>query len=116
MQSDSKQPDIDWRRVYTKRLAACCTQAAKDHNLEVQCPYSLCEDDGSSKSFIALFPSIGGGKGLLVCLANEWSIMEPLALRHGFSCAGLDAEHYSSYSRPQWTEILQAWNTPAESP
>lgn len=109
MKGDAPQGEIDWRRVHIARVAACCTRAAQDFDLSVESPFTLNSEGDPSSSFIACFPSLGGGNGMLVCLASEWDQLEPIATRHGYSCAGLDPKHHTSYNRTQWQGILEAW-------
>jgi hypothetical protein len=113
MTQSSTPGEIDWTRVHTARIAACCTRAAQDYNLAVESPFTLTRDNDPAITFIALFPSIGGGHGMLVCLSSEWNTLEPLAAEQGYSCAGLDPKHYSSYDREQWKGILEAWGAGA---
>jgi hypothetical protein len=116
MNQGSSQGEINWRKVYTTRIATCCTRAAQDFNLTVESPFTVQDANGTESHFIALFPSLGGGKGMLVCLSSEWSVLEPVAANQGYCCAGLDPKHHSSYDRDQWQGIVSAWAPEGSSP
>jgi hypothetical protein len=99
---------MDWDKIYTKRLAARCKQAASDFGLEVQAPFEL-EGDGGSAQFVAHFPCFGSTRGTLVTLASQWSKLQELAIREGYACVGLYPEQFASYEREQWLRTFQQW-------
>jgi hypothetical protein len=100
--------DVDWNRIYTKRLSARCLQAARDLGLAVHSPFEL-EAEGRKIEFVALFPAFGGSKGTLVTLSSQWDDFHELAGRAGYTCVGLYPEQFALYDRGQWEGIISQW-------
>jgi hypothetical protein len=105
--------DIDWKKVHTARIAACCSKAAADFDLSVEVPFILNEGTPHQTIFIALFPGIGPANGVLVCLASEWEQLQKTPGAEEYTCVGLYPEHYSQYSKSQWEKNIQEWGVNA---
>jgi len=103
------QGEIDWHKIHCTRIAACCTRAATDNEVPVEAPFALTYPELGTFNYIALFPTLGSGRGMVVCLASEWEKADAIAQKHGYSCAGLEPEQYSSYNPSSWVSTFEAW-------
>jgi hypothetical protein len=103
------QGEIDWHKVHSARIAACCTRAATDNHVPVEAPFTLSDPELGTFEYIALFPTIGSGRGIVVCLASDWEKADAIAHKHGYGCAGLEPEQYSSYNPSSWVSAFGAW-------
>ena len=73
--------DIDWHKVHTARLAACCQRAAADLNLSITSPFILDKGTDIQCTFVAHFPDIGPHNGTVVCLAGDWEKLSERAAK-----------------------------------
>jgi hypothetical protein len=105
------QDEINWHKVHSTRITACCCRAAKDKHVPMEAPFELTDPELGTFHYIALFPTLGSGHGMLICLACDWEKANSIAHRHGYSCAGLDPEQYSSYNPASWVSTFEAWGT-----
>jgi hypothetical protein len=103
--------EIDWHKVYTARLAACCQRAAADLNLSVTTPFVIREETGDEHSFVALFPHLGQHNGTVVCLASDWPKLSEVAPLHGYTCVGVLPESCTSYDPVRWASFIREWDT-----
>jgi hypothetical protein len=104
--------EIDWHKVYTARLAACCQRAATDLNLSITTPFTLNEGTSEEHHFVALFPRIGHHNGIVVCLSSDWERLSEAAHAHGYTCVGVLPESCASYDPARWAAFVKEWNTP----
>jgi hypothetical protein len=104
--------DIDWHKVHTARLAACCQRAAADLNLSISSPFILSEGGADEHRFVALFPGIGQHNGIVVCLAADWERLSEVAHAHGYTCVGVLPESCASYDPVRWAAFIKEWDTP----
>jgi hypothetical protein len=102
--------EIDWNKIYSARIGGCCSKAAADLSLSVHVPFVLNPGTPQEAAFIAFFPSLGAGKGVLVCLASEWERLQNIPGAHNHVCVGLYPEHYSRYDVKQWERNVTEWN------
>ncbi|MEY4669656.1 MAG: hypothetical protein RL518_2355 [Pseudomonadota bacterium] len=105
--------EIDWHKIHTIRLAACCQRAATDFNLSITSPFILNEGGPDEHRFIALFPRIGPLNGTVVCLASDWDSLNEVAHAHGYTCVGVPAESCASYEATRWGSFIREWDTPS---
>jgi hypothetical protein len=103
------QDEIDWQKVHRTRIAACCRRAAEESGKSVEAPFTLTDAALGTFNYVALFPTLGSGRGMLICLSSEWEQADSIAHKHGYSCAGLDPQQYSSYNRDSWLSAFEAW-------
>ena len=101
--------EIDWDKVYSVRIGGCCSKAATDLDLSVEVPFVLNAGTPHEATFIALFPSLAAGKGVLVCLASEWKHLQQIPCALNYMCVGLYPEHYSCYDLTQWKKNVAEW-------
>lgn len=101
--------DIDWKKVHTARVSACCQKAATDFNLSVTIPFELVTSAGATVPFLAYFPHIGPSQGILVCLAADWGALSDIAHAHKYTCVGIHPETCSTYDRTRWETIVSEW-------
>jgi hypothetical protein len=101
--------EIDWDKVYSVRIGGCCSKAATDLDLSVEVPFVLNAGTPHEATFIALFPSLAAGKGVLVCLASEWKHLQQIPCAQNYMCVGLYPEHYSCYDLTQWKKNVAEW-------
>ena len=101
--------DINWNKVYAARISACCSKAASDLGISVETPFVLNAGTPHEATFIALFPSLAAGKGVLLCLASEWERLQQIPGADKHMCVGLYPEHYSSYDVTQWKKNVEEW-------
>ncbi len=105
--------EIDWRKVHTSRLAACCQRAAADLNLSITSPFILDEGREPSYTFVAHFPHIGPRNGTVVCLAEDWERVNDRAHTAGYTCVGVLPESCSSYEPARWRAFIEEWSSRA---
>ena len=105
--------DIDWHKVHTSRLAACCQRAAADLNLSITSPFLLDAGTAGSHTFVAHFPHIGPHNGTVVCLAEDWEKLNEQAHSAGYTCVGVLPESCSSYDPLKWQTFIEQWNSQA---
>ena len=108
--------EIDWHKVHTARLAACCQRAAADLNLSITSPFILNEGKGNERRFVALFPRIGQHNGIVVCLSSDWERLSEVAHAHGYTCVGVLPESCASYDPARWATFVKEWDTPQTDP
>ncbi len=104
--------EIDWHKVHTARLAACCQRAAADLNLSITSPFILNEGEPHEHRFVALFPRIGQHNGIVVCLASDWERLSEVAHGHGYTCVGVLPESCASYDPARWATFIKEWDAP----
>ncbi len=104
--------EINWHKVHTARLTACCQRAAADLNLSITSPFILNEGTPEEHQFVALFPRIGQQNGIVVCLSSDWERLSEVAHAHGYACVGVVPESCASYDPARWASFVEEWNTP----
>ncbi len=104
--------EIDWHKVHTTRLTACCQRAAADLNLSITSPFILNEGKSDECRFVALFPRIGQHNGIVVCLSSDWERWSDIARAHGYTCVGVLPESCASYDPVRWSSYIKEWDTP----
>ena len=104
--------EIDWHKVHTARLVACCQRAAADLNLSITSPFILNEGLAEQCRFVALFPRIGQHNGIVVCLASDWERLSKAAHDRGYTCVGVLPETCASYDPVRWAAFIKEWDTP----
>jgi hypothetical protein len=105
--------EINWDKVHTARLTACCQRAAADLNLSITSPFTLNEGEPGEHRFIALFPRIGPHNGTVVCLASDWERLHEVAHALGYTCVGVLPESCASYDPGRWASFIKEWDTPS---
>ena len=111
--SPKKMNDIDWHKVHTARLAACCQRAAADLNLSITSPFILDKGTDIQCTFVAHFPDIGPHNGTVVCLAGDWEKLSERAHTGGYTCVGVLPESCPSYDPVKWKRFIDEWNSRA---
>ena len=103
--------EINWHKVHSSRLAACCQRAATDLTLSITSPFILDEGTADQCTFVAHFPHIGPLNGTVVCLAEEWEKLNERAHCGGYTCVGVLPESCSTYDPTRWKAFIAEWDS-----
>jgi hypothetical protein len=90
-------------------IQASCQTAAEDLGVAITSPFVVVDAEGKAHTFLALFKDFGSGKGTLICLADDWLALNPVAVKQGYYCSGLHPASYGRYDRSLWLETFEEW-------